>query len=313
MAETAWLDLPFVELTKENVRAEAARRGLPFRKLMDLYYRQDPERAIHLSLYWKVAPRHPEELFGKTRVGQFVGDVRKFLADAKIRITTVSGEDPHGLDQMQEVKKERQARDLQEQQSRQGPGEPTARKRKRGGNRTAKNARRRARQVPDTLPPPADSLRYEDRDGSVLRFTTSGVQIVEAAKPPTKRSRKRARRSPSTSSSSSSASSSSYSSSSSVSSVSSLTSSMCDRIFASSSSSSSSSESSSPSEDEDLPRAEPSAPTKGDGAVPAAEAASPSPELEILYSKPPEQVDNEQWTKAFRRALPAEEEREPRL
>jgi hypothetical protein len=37
------------------------------------------------------------------------------------------------------------------------------------------------------------------------------------------------------------------------------------------------------------------------------------PELEILYSKPPEEVDNDRWTKAFRRALPAEEEREPRL
>ncbi len=166
---------------------------------------------------------------------------------------------------------------------------------------------------PDTLPPPADSLRYKDRDGSVLRFTTSGVQLVKAAKPPAKRSKKRARRSPSTSSSSSSASSSSSSSSSSVSSVSSVTSSMCDRIFASSSSSSSSSESSSPSEDEDLPQAEPSAPTEGGGAVPAAEAASPSPELEIIYSKPPEQVDDDRWTKAFRRALPAEEEREPRL
>ncbi len=59
--------------------------------------------------------------------------------------------------------------------------------------------------------------------------------------------------------------------------------------------------------------AEPSAPTEGGGAVPAAEAASPPPELEILYSKPPERVDDDRWTKAFRRALPAEEEREPLL
>jgi hypothetical protein len=130
MAETPWLDLPFMELTRENVRAEATRRGLSFRKSMDLNYQQYPGRAIHQSLYWKVAPRHPEKLFGKSRVGQFVGDVRKFLAGARIRITTVTGEDPHGLDQMQELKKERQARDLQEQRSQQGPGEPKARKRK---------------------------------------------------------------------------------------------------------------------------------------------------------------------------------------
>jgi hypothetical protein len=82
-----------MELTRENVRAEATRRGLSFRKLMDLYYRQDPERATHLSLYWKVAPRHPEKLFGKSRVGQFVGDIRKFLAEAGIRLTAVQGED----------------------------------------------------------------------------------------------------------------------------------------------------------------------------------------------------------------------------
>ena len=54
MAGTAWLDLPFMELTKENVRAEAARRGLPFRKLMELYYQHDHERAVHLSMYWRV-------------------------------------------------------------------------------------------------------------------------------------------------------------------------------------------------------------------------------------------------------------------
>ncbi len=65
--------------------------------------------------------------------------------------------------------------------------------------------------------------------------------------------------------------------------------------------------------DKDLSRAEPPAPAKGDGAVPAAEAASPSPELEIVYSKPPEQVGDDRWTKAFRRALPAEEEKEPQL
>ena len=71
--------------------------------------------------------------------------------------------------------------------------------------------------------------------------------------------------------------------------------------------------SSSPTEDKNLPRVEPSVPAKGDGTVPATEAASPSPELEVLYSKPPEQVANDRWRKAFRRALPAEEEKEPQL
>jgi hypothetical protein len=63
-------------------------------------------------MFWRVAPHHPEKLFGKSRVGQFVGDVRRFLVGAKIRITMVTGEDPHGLDRMEELKKERQARDL---------------------------------------------------------------------------------------------------------------------------------------------------------------------------------------------------------
>ena len=90
----------------------------------------------------------------------------------------------------------------------------------------------------------------------------------------------------------------------------SITSSYCDRILNITPSPSASSSS---SEDDDLSRAEPSAPTEGDGAVPVAEAASPSPELEIIYSKPPEQVDDDRWTRAFRRALPAEEEEEPQL
>jgi hypothetical protein len=90
-------------------------------------------------------------------------------------------------------------------------------------------------------------------------------------------------------------------------SITSISSSYCDRILNITPSPSS------PSEDEDLPQAEPSAPAEGDGAVPAAEAASPSPELEVLYSKPPEQMANDRWRKAFRRALPAEEEKEPQL
>jgi hypothetical protein len=93
-------------------------------------------------------------------------------------------------------------------------------------------------------------------------------------------------------------------------SVASVTSSYCDWMFADTPS-----PAKSPSlpGDKDLSRAESPAPTEGDGAVPAAEAASPSPELEVLYSKPPEQVANDRWRKAFRRALPAEEEKEPQL
>jgi hypothetical protein len=289
-----------MELARENVRAEAARRGLSFRELMGLYYRQDPERATHLSLYWRVAPCHPEKLFGKSRVGQFVGDIRKFLVGAGIRLTTVEGEDPHGLDRMQELKKKRQ--ELQEQRPQQGPGESKPRKRKRGGSRKVKDARRRARQVrtmpPKVLPPPADSLRYEDGDGNTLRVTTSGVRLEKAAKPPTKRARRSSSSSSSSSSASSSSSSSASSSSSSDSSASpssgiSVSSSYCDWLFASSSSSLSSSDSSSSSEDDHPSRAKPSTPAKGGGAVPAAEAASPPPELEVIYSKPPERVSDD--------------------
>jgi hypothetical protein len=306
MAETPWLELPYRSLSRENVRAEAARRGLTFRKLMALYYKQDRERAVLLSIHWRVAPDHPRKLFGKSRVGQFVGDLREFLAGARVKLTVTGELDPHGLDKLRALKEERQARDLQQQRSQQGPGTSNPRKRKRGGNRKAKDARRRPRQQRTTpteaLPPPVSELRYEDRDGSKYLFTAAGVKLVSAAKPPAKRSKKRARRSPSTSSSSSSASSSSSTSSSSSSlstssdstssrvSITSITSSYCDRILNITPSPSPSASSSS-SEDDDPPRAEPSAPTEGGGAVPAAEAASPPPELEIIYSKPPERVD----------------------
>jgi hypothetical protein len=65
MAETPWLDLPYLSLSRENVRAEAARQGLAFRRLMALYYQHDRERAFHLSLHWCVDRKHPEKLFGK--------------------------------------------------------------------------------------------------------------------------------------------------------------------------------------------------------------------------------------------------------
>ncbi len=85
------MDLPYRSLTRENVRAEAARRGLSFRDLMALYYQQDRERAVHLSIHWRVAPDHPKKLFGKARVGQFVGDLREFLVGARVKLTVTGG------------------------------------------------------------------------------------------------------------------------------------------------------------------------------------------------------------------------------
>ncbi len=88
-----------------------------------------------------------------------MGDIRKFLIGAGIRLTAVKGEDPHGLDEMQELKKKRQARDLQEQRPQQGPGESKPRKRKRGGNRKVKEARRRAPGADDAARGAASALR----------------------------------------------------------------------------------------------------------------------------------------------------------
>jgi hypothetical protein len=92
-APKAWLDLPFTELTKENVRAEAAARGLTFRDLMRLYYQQDSLRANHLALFWDVTPDRPKQLFGGARAGRFVGDLRGFLVGAGVRLTVIEGED----------------------------------------------------------------------------------------------------------------------------------------------------------------------------------------------------------------------------
>ncbi len=305
----AWLDLPFTDLTKENVRAEAAARGLTFRELMRLYYQQDSRRATNLALFWDVTPDCPKQLFGGARAGLFVGDLREFLVESGVRLTVVEGEDTQGLDQLQALKEDRRVRELQEQRPQQGPGASKPRKRKRGGNRKAKDARRRARQVrtipPEALPPPRDSLRYNDGDGNVLRFNHDGMRLERTAKPPAKRARRRARRSSSSSSSSSSAYFSSSSSS-----LSSPSSFSLSSLFSSSSSSSSSGSSSS-SEADSLPRARPPAPGKvGGGAVPAAEAASPPPEVEVLYTKPPERVSEDRWVAAFRRAQPAEKEEE---
>jgi len=310
MAETSWLDLPYQSLSRENVRAEAAKRGLTLRKLMALYYHHDRERAVQLSVSWCVSRKQPEQLFGKAQIDRFVGDLTECLKEGRVKLT-LTGD---SLDALRGRKKKQHGKDSQQQPPQQNPGSSNPRKRKRGGNRKPKDARRkkrRHREASAAAPPQlASSVLYEDRDGNKFRFTASGVEPVQVAKPPAKRSKKRARRSPSTSSSSSSASSSSHSSSSSSSSSSSgSTNSFCEWLFAPSSSS----ESSSSSEDEDPPRAEPSASTKGDDAVPAAKAASPSPELEVIYSKPPERVDDDRWTKAFRRALPAEEEKEPQL
>ena len=164
MAETPWLDLPYLSLSRENVRAEAAKQGLAFRRLMALYYQHDRERAVHLSLHWCVDRKHPEKLFGKARVGQFVEDLTKYLKGERVKLTVTGGLDPHGLDELRALKEERQAGDLQQQRPQQGPGPSNPRKRKRGGNRKPKDARRRSRQQRTTpaaaLPPPVPSILY---------------------------------------------------------------------------------------------------------------------------------------------------------
>jgi hypothetical protein len=114
MAETPWLELPDRSRHRENVRAEAARRGLTFRKLMALYYRHDRERAVHLSLHWSVVRDHPKRLFGKARVSQFVEDLKEFLEGARVKLAVAGDLDPHGLDKLQALKEERRARDLQQ-------------------------------------------------------------------------------------------------------------------------------------------------------------------------------------------------------
>jgi hypothetical protein len=128
VAETPWLELPYRSLSKENVRAEAARRGLTFRKLMALYYQHDRERAVHLSLHWCVDRDHPKKLFGRARVGQFVEDLNEFLEEERVRLTVTGDLDPHGLDKMRALKEERRAGDLQQQRPQQGPGPSNPRK-----------------------------------------------------------------------------------------------------------------------------------------------------------------------------------------
>ncbi len=145
MAETPWLELPYRSLSRENVRAEAARQDLTLRRLMGLYYQHDRERAVHLSLSWCVDRQQPEELFGKARVDQFVGDLTKYLEGERVRLTVTGDADPHSLDELRGLKEERRGGDLQQQHPQQGPGPSYPRKRKRGGNRKPKDARRRER------------------------------------------------------------------------------------------------------------------------------------------------------------------------
>jgi hypothetical protein len=46
-----WLDLPFRELSKENVRAEAAAEGMTLRELMRRYYQRHSLQAMFLACY----------------------------------------------------------------------------------------------------------------------------------------------------------------------------------------------------------------------------------------------------------------------
>jgi hypothetical protein len=144
MAETPWLDLPYRSLSRENVRDEAARQDLTLRKLMGLYYQRDKERAVHLSLSWCVSRKQPEELFGKARVDQFVGDLTKYLEEERVRLT-MTGD---SLDELRGLKEKRRGGDLQQQPPRQDPGSSNPRKRRRGGNRKPKDARREEAPAP---------------------------------------------------------------------------------------------------------------------------------------------------------------------
>ena len=131
MAETPWLDLPYRSLSRKNVQDEAARQDLTLRKLMGLYYQHDKERAVHLSISWCVSRDQPEELFGKARVDQFVGDLTKFLEEERVRLT-MTGD---SLDGLRGLKEKQRGGDLQQQPPRQDPGSSNPRKRRRGGNR----------------------------------------------------------------------------------------------------------------------------------------------------------------------------------
>ncbi len=154
MAETPWLDLPYQRLSRKNVRDEAARRGLALRELMKLYHQHDKERAVRLSVSWCVSRSQPEELFGKARVDQFVGDLTKCLEEGRVRLT-LTGE---SLDRLRGLERKRRGEDSQQQLPLQDPGTAGPRKRKRGGNRKPKDARRkkrRHREAAAATPPPA--------------------------------------------------------------------------------------------------------------------------------------------------------------
>ena len=123
MAETPWLDLPYQRLSRENVRAEAAKRGLTLRKLMALYYHHDRERAVQLSVSWCVSREQPKQLFGKAQIDRFVGDLTECLKEGRVKLT-LTGD---SLGALRERKKKQHGKAPQQQPPQQNPGPSNSR------------------------------------------------------------------------------------------------------------------------------------------------------------------------------------------
>ncbi len=114
-------------------------------------------------------------------------DLQEFLTGAGMNLRRVAGEDTLGIDQLQKLRDDWRVRELQERRPQQGPAGSTPRKRKQGGDRKAKDARRRARQVravpPSVLPPPRPEVLYRDGKGKVISFTRDIIRVVAPGKP----------------------------------------------------------------------------------------------------------------------------------
>ena len=67
MAETSWLDLPYQSLSRENIRAEAAKRGLTLRKLMALYYHHEGRELSSSPSAGALAGSSQSSYLGKPR------------------------------------------------------------------------------------------------------------------------------------------------------------------------------------------------------------------------------------------------------
>jgi hypothetical protein len=80
MFESDWLDLPFNELTYENIRVESKRQpGDTVRGALGRYVRHDSRRALRMLLYWEEDRCRVQAVIGKDRWVPAVADVRDFL------------------------------------------------------------------------------------------------------------------------------------------------------------------------------------------------------------------------------------------